>query len=40
MPESKWLQRIESGVAKEESKEIANMDLTDYAALLEETEFK
>ena len=40
MPESTWLQRIENGAGKEESKEIANMDLADYAALLEETEFK
>ncbi len=40
MPENTWLQRIENSTVKEESKEIANMDLTDYTALLEETEFK
>ena len=40
MPEIQWLQRMEDGVKQAEKDEVANMAIVDYAALLEETEFK
>ena len=40
MPEIEWLQRLENGSKETETENIANMDRTDYAALLAETEHR